>query len=792
MQFKFWEYISHSLIHYKKSIATILVIITVFFGCQWKHIRFSFTEANLLPDHHPENQLYQKFLNIFGEEGNIIVAAIPYEQLLKPDVFKDWKILNQKLKKDQAIEGVLSVTDLKKLVKKENPKRFELEAILDDTKDIYSQETLDKFKDELFNKLPFYKNIAYSNKSKVIQSAFYLRKEIVNTKARKVFIEEKLQPLLNEFSQKHNISIRVSGMPYIRTLNANSIKSEIALFLLGAALVTSLVFFFFFRSIRATIIALTTVVIGVMWAFGMIGWLGFEITVLTGIIPPLIIVIGIPNCVFLINKFQQSIKKHQDKNKALKEMITKVGNATLMTNLTTAAGFATFIFTESSILKEFGILASVNIIILFVLCICVISILYSWMPTPKSKHLKHLDKKWMENIIKRMQYWVIHQRKGVYGVALAVLILAIVGMFQMKVAGSLLEDIPQNRQFYKDIVFFEDEFDGIMPLEIIIDTRRKKGVEKMSCIKRIEKLSKELDAIPQLSSPLSISRFIKYAKQTYYNGNPEYYKLPSSNERNFIYSYLKSLSNTNDSGNKDNILKNYVDTTGRYARITTFMKDIGTDQMNEIQKNLAPKIAKIFPKSKYDVDFTGKALLFQKGTHYLVKNLVFSLGLAIVIIAVFMAWMFKSTRMIFISIIPNLLPLLMTAGIMGFTGVPIKPSTILVFSVAFGISVDDTIHFLAKYKQELSIQGKTRAAILYTLRETGISMFYTSAVLFFGFWVFTLSEFGGTKALGWLVSTTLLFAMLSNLILLPSLLFSFSGLQKTKKNTALKTSSPSL
>ncbi|MCB0436858.1 MAG: MMPL family transporter, partial [Mangrovimonas sp.] len=286
-------------------------------------------------------------------------------------------------------------------------------------------------------------------------------------------------------------------------------------------------------------------------------------------------------------------------------------------------------------------------------------------------------------------------------------------------------------------------------------------------LKKINELEDEIKEVPELSKPISVVDLAKYTKQAYYNGNPKYYQLPTSQENSFILSYIKNTSSD------VNLLKSFVDSTGQYARITTFMKDIGTGKMERIEENLNHKIQKIFPEDRYEVTMTGKALVFQKGTKYLVKNLMLSLSLAIFLIAMFMAFMFRSIRMIIISIIPNLLPLLITAGMMGFLGIPIKPSTILVFSIAFGISVDDTIHFLAKYRQELLANNwKIRKSVYAALRETGVSMFYTSIVLFFGFSVFTISSFGGTVALGALVSITLLFAMLSNLLLLPSLLLS--------------------
>jgi len=518
------------------------------------------------------------------------------------------------------------------------------------------------------------------------------------------------------------------------------------------------------------------VCIGVAWTLGIIGLLNYEVSVLTALIPPLIIVIGIPNCIFLINKYQHEVKLHGNKVKSLQRVITKIGNATLMTNVTTASGFATFILTESKLLKEFGVVASLSIISIFILCLLIIPIIYSFLPYPKERHLEHLNKRWIGGFVNWMERMVRQKRIAIYCTSLVLLILSIIGIYQIKISGSLIDDMPQESEFVKDIRFFEQEFDGIMPMEIMVDTKRKKGVMKLSTLKKMDALEDLIIEIPELSKPISVVGLVKYSKQAYYNGNTKFYQLPTSQENNFILSYAK-----NSSSNVD-LLKNFVDSTGQYARITTFMKDIGTDKMERIEENLQTKIDKVFPKERFDITITGKALVFQKGTKYLVKNLVISLTLAILLIAIFMAYMFRSGRMIVISLIPNLLPLLVTAGLMGYIGVPIKPSTILVFSIAFGISVDDTIHFLAKYRQELQANNwKIKVSVYGALRETGVSMFYTSIVLFFGFSVFTISSFGGTVALGALVSATLLFAMLSNLLLLPSLLLSLERNIANKK-----------
>jgi predicted RND superfamily exporter protein len=761
----FWSATARFILRNRVFILVAIACCTVFLGMQWKHMRFTYTEANMLPDDHQVNTAYNTFLDTFGEEGNLIIYGVKDSLLFTPSNFSTWNTLSKELGQAPEVDLTLSVGDLQKLKKRTDSIGFEMVPLVRDS--ILSEKQLKKLQYELFEKLPFYSGLVYSPDKKSVRTAVYLKKDIVNTPARKIFIEKVLIPKIAAFEKQTGMKVYTSGMPYIRTLNSQNIIDEIGMFIGAAVIVTSIIFFFFFRSYRATFISMITVIIGVLWAFGILGLLKYEITVLTALIPPLIIVIGIPNCIFLINKYHQEIKQHGNQAKSLQRVIAKVGNATLMTNVTTASGFATFILTNSQLLKEFGIVASICIIAIFLLCLLIIPIVYSFMAVPKNKHLNHLNKRWINRFVDWMENKVRHNRIAIYMISIGLLCVSIIGIYNIKISGSLVEDMPKKTEFFKSIRFFEKEYKGIMPLEILVDTKRKKGVMKLATLKRMNELQEYIEEFPEFSQSLSVVDLVKYSKQAYYNGNPEYYQLPNSQERSFILSYAKS--STKDT----NLLKSYVDSTGQFARITTFMKDIGTERFDRIEEDLKAKALKIFPQDRYNVSFTGKALLFQKGTKYLVKNLIISLSLAILLIALFMAWMFRSFRMILVSLIPNLLPLIITAGLMGFLGVPIKPSTILVFSIAFGISVDDTIHFLAKYRQELIANNwKIKKSVYAALRETGVSMFYTSIVLFFGFSVFTISSFGGTVALGALVSVTLVFAMLANLMLLPSLLLS--------------------
>jgi predicted RND superfamily exporter protein len=759
----FWEKISKIILKNRVLIVLSLLTATYFFTTHWDNIRFTYTEANLLPATHPENIKYKSFTDKFGEEGNLIVISVKDSTLFTIEKLNAWNELSHSFKDHEDVSTVIAFGDLQKLKKNKSSRQFYIEPFIKDS--ISEESELELLKDEIFNNSPFYDKFLINSESKAVRTAINLKTEVVNTVLREQFVNNVLLPRVSEFEQKYNLDVRISGMPYVRTKYSETIKAELGKFLILALIVTSLIFFLFFRSFRATLISIIAVSVGVMWTLGIVGILEYELTVLTAIIPPLIIVIGMPNCIFLINKYQHELNKHGDKSLALQKVITKIGNVTLMTNVTTASGFATFITTDSKLLNEFGLVASLSILSIFILCLLIIPIVYSFLPKPDEKHLEHQNKKWINNLLNWMVSVVKTKRIEVYTISVMLLALSIIGIYKIEISGSFIDDMPRNTEFFDDILYYEKEFNGILPLEIYIDSKRKKSITKLSTIKKMEIVENLITKFPELSRPISVVSLVKYSKQAFYNGNPKYYQVPTSQENSFILSYAKNSTSDVD------LLNNFVDSTGQYTRITTFMKDMKIERMERIEEELNAEIEKVMPSDRFEVFLTGKAYLFQKGTYFLVENLVWSLGLAVVLISLFMAYLFRNFRMIIISLIPNLLPLLITAGLMGYIGIPIKPSTILIFSIAFGISVDDTIHFLAKYRQELQEnKWQVKKSVYNSVRETGLSMFYTSIVLFFGFSVFIVSNFGGTVALGSLVSGTLLLAMLSNLLLLPSLL----------------------
>ena len=770
-----WTGIARIILKNRIPILIILFLLTVFMGYNARHIQMSYQYAPLLPEDDPAYKEYESFINSFGNEGNLLVIGVKDNDFFTVSHFNNWNRFSDELKNIHGVKSVFSATQAYSLIKNKKEKKFEVHQIFPDK--IRYQSDLDSLKNEFF-KLPFYRNIIYNPKTDVYMIAVTLDDKIFHSPERVKLIKD-IEKAGTEYERLTGNKLHYSGLPYIRIVTAEMIKKELNMFIFLALGVTALIIFLFFRSFKVVLSSMLVVGTAVIWALGIQVLFGYKVTILTGMIPPLIIVIGIPNTVFLINKYHQEYRKHGNKIKALQRVIRKIGNATFLTNLTTASGFATFIFTSSRILVEFGVVAAINIIVVFFLSILLIPIIFSFLKGPQERHVKHLDRKLMTGIVNKLVHISLYHRTAVYIGTGIILLIGIIGVTKIKTTGYMLDDIPHDHALYKDLTFFEQNFHGMMPLEIVIDTKKPNGAIQASNLRRMDKLQKELARYPEISSPLSLVEVVKFARQAFYNGKEKYYGVPGNQERNFILSYVGKMK-----GGSSDIVSSFVDSLKEKTRISYRVEDIGSTEMKELHSDITSTIDSVFSPKKYITSVTGSSVVFFKGTDYLIKNLFTSLFLAILLIASFMAWMFSSKRMVMVSLIPNLIPLIMTAALMGYFDISIKPSTILVFSIAFGISVDDTIHFLAKYRLELEdTNWSIRAAVVLALRETGVSMIYTSIILFFGFGVFSVSEFGGTVALGVLVAITLLFAMLSNLILLPSLLLT---LEKFITNKSFK------
>ena len=767
-----WAAVARVILRYRITILLLLGLVTVLMGLQTRSLVISYGVPKLLPEVDSTYLSYQDFKKTYGNEAIAYVVGIDKNPLQDLTLFNAWRKLGQDINKITGVDTLVSVTNnLFYIHKNSIEKKFEILPVI--SRNPVDKKELDSLRN-FVESLPFYKGKMYNSSTGANLMLITLDSAIFNSDERSKMVAP-LMGRIQQFEEEQSIEAYISGLPFVRTIMRTMVQKELGMFVALAMLVTILVLFFFFRTFNPVVSSMLVVAIGVVWSFGSIPLFGFEVNVLTGLIPPLVIVIAVPNCIYLINKYHGEYNKHGNQARALHRMIQKIGSATLMTNATTAIGFATFIFTESTLLKEFGIVAAFNIMSLFVIAMAIIPITLSYLGPPQSKHTKHLNKSWMNGVVEILVNIVSEKRKLVYLFTLVIVLIGFWGVSRMETTGNMVDDLPKNHFVVNDLKWVEQHFNGVMPFEVTIDTKKLGMVKREHVLKKIDKLQTLIAGYPQFSKPLSLVEGVKFMKQGFYNTNPDKYELINSREKVFFKPYLdKEQDGTS-------WIQSYVDDDWQKTRVSFYVADIGTKEIDALLEEIRPRVDSIFSPKKYTVDFTGSSLVFLKGTTYLVKNLFVSLALAIILVSILMAALFSSFRMVFVSMSTNMLPLLLTAAAMGFTGVAIKPSTILVFGIAFGISVDDTIHFLAKYRQELKAYNwDIGKSVIMAIRETGVSMIYTSIILFFGFSVFTISEFGGTMALGFLVSFTLLLAMLSNLVLLPSLLLSLEKTVTTK------------
>jgi predicted RND superfamily exporter protein len=792
-----WESIARLVLKFRLPLLILLLSATAFMGYHASRVQMSYDSSRTIPKDNPKNLAYQAFRQRFGDDGNLLVIGVQTDKLFQQSVFSDYISLVDQLKKTPGVDDVLGISSVVNLVREGGDSSQELRSVLIFPGHGLSQAAIDSGKATLLG-LPFYRGLLYNPDTHAWLTAVHVNKEVMNTSRRMVVVGA-ITKAVAEFGEREGIEIHYSGLPLIRTNMAIKISHETTWFLLGSVLIYVVILLLFFRSFSTMLLSTAVVVIGVIFSLGTMDLFGYKITLLNALTPSLVVVIGIPNCIYFLNKYHTAYRDTGDKRLALVEMIRRMGIVTLFCNISAAIGFGVFSLTRSEILNEFGVIAGLNIMLLFFISFILIPTVLSYLPAPRQQHMRYLENRWLLAVLTKLGAWARDHRRSVYGVTAVVLVVAVAGMFRLKSEGFIVDDLPKNDPIYRDLKFFEKNFRGVMPLEIVIDTRRKNGlrVNTMKTLDNIDRLSRYIDSQPEMARPLSIAEGLKFVRQAYYSGDSASYGMPSDFDLPFLLPYLKqggarSAANARKNG-LSQLLRSFVDSNQQRIRISVNMADVGSRRLPLILDSLQKKSAEIFDSSRYTVEFTGSSVTTLEGSRFIISGLKDSIEWAFVLIAACMLFLFRSLRILFCSLIPNVIPLIITAGIMGWVGVRLKPSTVIIFSIALGIAIDITIRFLVNYKQE----GKDAAhsnpaphraitdpqqsitdphqAVIDTINKTGISILYTSLVLIAGFVIFCFSSFGGIQALGWLTSLTLVIATVTNLVFLPALLI---GLQK--------------
>ena len=809
-----WESIARLVLQFRLYLLILLLSATAYMAYRASRVKLSYDFTRTIPTDNPKYQAYQEFRQKFGEDGNLLVIGVQTDKLFQKAVFSDYIALIEALKRIPGVDDVLGVSSAIDLVRDsltEKPRAVPIFSAHPAT-----QSAIDSGV-KVFLGLPFYQGLLYNPRTQTWLTAVHVNKEVINS-ARRIVTVNAITATVDSFGRRNGLEMHYSGLPLIRTKMATKVARETTWFLLGSVALSAIILLLFFRSISTMLLSLGVVIIGVIFSLGTMDWLGYKITLLNALTPSLVVVIGIPNCIYFLNKYHTAYRDTGNKHEALVVMIGRMGVVTLFCNLTAAIGFGVFALTRSAILNEFGVVAGINIMLLFFISFILIPVVLSYLPPPRDRHTRYLENRWLAAILKRLEIWTLHHQRPIYAVTAIVLVLAVAGMFRLQSEGFIVDDLPKKDPIYTDLKFFESNFKGVMPLEIVIDTKRKKGLRiyLLPTLQRVDQLSQYIAAQPDMARPLSLVEGVKFIRQSYYGGDSANYAVPNQMDLPFLSSYLEGSSNPEHNGSpnagsaspgagsitgpaaKQNtltqLLKSFVDSNQQQLRISVNMADVGSRRLPLILEDLQKKSASLFDSSKYRVEFTGSSVTFLEGSSFIIKGLKDSIQWAFLLIAACMLFLFRSLRILICSLIPNIIPLIVTAGIMGWAGVRLKPSTVIIFSIALGIAIDITIRFLVNYKQELAGQQKAQTGspqsatalpvdpqqtVIDTINKTGISILYTSLVLIAGFVIFCFSDFGGILALGWLTSITLVIATVTNLVFLPALLLT---LTKKKAN----------
>ena len=789
-----WQRLGAWVIKNRVVLLIILVISTSIMGYFASQVKLSYEFSKAIPTDNAKYVAYQAFKQKFGDDGNLLVIGIKTDKLFELNTFKAYQTLQTNLKKISNVEDVLSIPTAINLQKDELTEQLITYKIFADS--IASQADLDVAKAN-FLSLPFYTSLLYNSATNAYLMGVRINKDTLNSSRRTLIIAE-INTAVEAFETSTKIETHLSGLPLIRTQIADKVKNEMKYFLIGSLLLSALILLLFFRSISTTLLSLTVVVFGVLWSVGLTHLFGYKISLLTALIPSLVVVIGVPNCIYFLNKYhtnyiQSTIEDvNAKKINALIDMVSKMGVVTLFCNITAAIGFAVFALTKSTILKEFGLVAGISIMIIFFISFILLPAVLSYLPAPKAAQTKYLTNKWITTFLLKLESWVLNHKKTVYIATAAILAFAVVGIFKLKSVTYIVDDLPKTDKIYTDLKFFENNFNGVMPLEIVIDSKKPNGLRKPGVFEKIDSLTQYIGTQKGLSKPLSLSEGFKFLYQGFSGGDSLAYSFPNeaivSKSLAEIRKQLKAEDTVVKNSAVTKMFLPFIDSTMQYTRISVSMADVGTKELPVILNGIETRANELFDTTEHTIQLTGTSITFLEGSQFIINGLKESVFWAFLLIALCMLYLFKSVRILVCSLLPNIIPLIITAGVMGWVGVPLKPSTVLVFSVALGIAIDITIRFLVNYKQELThYNNNVMETVKATIKNTGLSIVYTSLVLTAGFILFCVSGFGGTKALGWLTSLTLLVATITNLVLLPVLLITFkkpSAADKLQKRTS--------
>ena len=744
-------------------VLTALSLLMLFLGYRATKLQFDYDFEKFFPQEDADLVFYQEYRNTFENDNDFILIGVEnYEGIFQQSFLKQVELFTEELRTLPHLREVISPLEMKYFELGSMGIGFNQKAYFHpDAPELYREDSLRLTAIQE----PIAEMVSIPNNSiiLVIKNIQFPSKEESDELATE------LQALVNSqpFDEVHTLGKIMGQKTYIEVL-----KVEFLTFMLISIFVLIVFLIVAYRSAWGVLIPLATVLLAVIGSLGFMELSGTPLNMMTTLLPVIMLVVGMSDVIHLVSKYLEEIRMKRDKLTAIRNMLKKVGVATLLTSLTTALGFITLIGVNMEPIQDFGVFTAVGVLLAFVLSILFIPAIFMLIKTPKIVNDERLQNGWERGLGKLFLILSRNRKKVliIYGLLTVVLLL---GASRIQFDYYLMQDLDEHQPLMKDLRFFQKQFGGIRPFEMAIIPQKEYKVSDFEVMKELEKVTSYLDSTYGVNQLVSPALPYKYLNKILRNGKSDYYKIPKSEKR---YTFLKEKIEPFKEKMVDHQL---FSETEKIGRINGRMVDPGSRTMLERNELLRNFIAEQVDTSIVQFKLTGTPAIIDESGRYVSRNIVIGLLIAFAIIALSMGVLFKSIKVALISLVPNIFPILLTAGFIGFAGIDLNMSTAIVFTIAFGIAVDDTIHFLSRYRQEMRMGSSNLIGLRRTFISTGKAIIITTIILLGGFGSLVFSDFLSTFYIGLFVCMTLISAVITDLTLLPMLLL--AG-KKRKKN----------
>ena len=738
-------------------VKTLFILFTLTIGFAYyaffstNKLIVDFSLEQMFPENDPERDKYDQFRSEFSREDDKFLLIYSCDDPLSRENIKKLSIIDELINKIVGIQQTTSLSNIQ-----ENDEFLFDEALDDSTWEAHKEMVLDH---------PLYTNLVISEDGKS-GAIFVDMKDDVNNQT----LRENLFKEIDRGLEIHGRDWEwyEAGIPVLRTRYVELVSKERSIFIPLGGLVVVLILFFVFRQVNCVVLPMTSIFITLIWVSALMAYLGITINLISYLTYILILIIGCSNCIHILMKYHECIEQEKNIKFAVRRVIKELGGALFLTSLTTAVGFFSLMMTNIRITQEFGFVLGVGVVLMFIIAIITIPIILLYLPSPPQHHIKRLISQSDSFSVDKIDASTKKFPYPILALSILFLIISFVGLKSIDYNISILDDLRPGNSLYDDIMYVDENFGGTLPLEIVIsnfsssttnkDSLSSDNIFNLDFLTKADEFESQIEKISHIKKAISMNDYIKVIANFW---EPERgMSLPEYDDD--IYDYLDLAPS--------NIGTNLFNSDSTKYRITCRVGNIRSKVADSLKVKVQSIFDEVFKGGSQEVLISGSTLLALRTQGFLIRDLTTSFILAFIIIFISMVILFRSIRLSLISILPTIIPLVAAAAIMGFSGIKLRPSTAMTFSIALGIAVDDTIHFLARFRQELKKTKDIGLAVSNSILSTGKAIIGTTLVLCMGFFTLYFSELVPNHEFGILATIILIIALISSLLLLPVLL----------------------